>query len=60
MMIEASRAVGETRDTIYISPEQRKIDDFLDICTPSSKKEVKMVCWTAAQLKKFCPGMQFV
>ena len=43
MMIEASRAAGKTQDTIYISPEQHKIDDFLDICTPTSKKEVQMV-----------------
>ena len=57
MMIEASRAAGETKDTVYISPDQRKIDDFLDIRTPSSKKEVQMVCGKAAQLKKFCPGM---
>ena len=60
MMIEASRAAGETKDTVYISPDHRKINDFLDIRTPSSKKEVQMVCGTAAQLKKFCPGMQLV
>ena len=60
MMIEAGRSAGETQDTVYISPDQRKIDDFLDILTPSSKKEVQMVCGTAAQLKRFCPGMQLI
>ena len=54
MMIEAGRSAGETQDTVYISPDQRKIYDFLDILTPSSKKEVQMVCGTAAQLKRFC------
>ena len=28
MMIEATRSAGETQDTVYISPDQRKIDDF--------------------------------
>ena len=37
MMIEASRAAGETKDTVYISPDQHKIDDFLDIRTQSNK-----------------------
>ena len=46
--------------TVYISPEQRKIDNFLNIETPSSKRECQMICGTAAQLKRFCPGMQLV
>ena len=31
MLIEASKTAGETKDTVYISPDQHKIDDFLDI-----------------------------
>ena len=60
MMIEAGRSAGEAENTVYIRPEQRKIDDFLNILTPSSKKEVQMICGTAAQLKQFCPGMQLI
>ena len=60
MMIKAGRSAGETKDTVYISPDQRKIDDILDIITTSSKKEVQMVCGIAAQLKRFCPGMQLI
>ena len=48
MMIEAARFEGETADTVYISPEQRKIDDFLNILTPSSKK--KTFGWCVVQL----------
>ena len=60
-MIEAVGSVGEAHDnTVYISPEQRKIDDFLNIETPASKRECQMICGTAAQLKRFCPGMQLI
>ena len=59
MMVEAVGPVGEGLDsTVFISPEQKKIDDFLNIETPSTKKECQMIAGTAAQLKRFCPGMQ--
>ena len=44
--------------TVYISPDEQKINDFLDIKTPSTKKECQMIQGCAVQLKKFCPGMQ--
>ena len=59
MLVEAVRPVGEGLDnTVYISPDQQKINDFLEIKTPSSKKECQMIAGCAAQLKRFCPGMQ--
>ena len=41
-----------------ISPNEAKVADFLNIKTPSSKKEVQQICGMAAQMKRFCPGMQ--
>ena len=53
-------AVGplEGKSNVYISPDEQKVSDFLDIQTPSSKKECQMIAGCAAQLKRFCPGMQ--
>ena len=58
MMVEAVGPVGEGLDsTVYISPDQKKIADFLNIETPSTKKECQMIAGCAAQLKRFCLGM---
>ena len=39
MMIEAVGPVGEAHDnTVYISPQQQKVDDFLNIETSASNK----------------------
>ena len=60
-MIEVAGSVGEALDnTVYISPEQKKINDFLNIETPTSKRECQVILGTAAQLKRFCPGMQLL
>ena len=49
MIIEAVESAGEAEEnTVYISPEQRKIYDFLNIETPSSKRECQMICGTAS------------
>ena len=55
MLVEAVGPVGEGLDsTVYISPDEQKINDFLDIKTPSSKKECQMIAGCAAQ--KILPG----
>merc|ERR1711888_335138 len=53
-------AVGplEEDSNILISPDEQKVEDFLNLITPSSKKECQMLCGMAAQMKKFCQGMQ--
>ena len=48
----------EGRSNVMISPDEAKVADFLNIKTPSSKKEVQQICGMAAQMKRFCPGMQ--
>ena len=53
MVVEAVGPVGEGQSTVYISPDEQKINDFLDIKTPSTKKECQMIQGCAAQLKKF-------
>ena len=59
MVVEAVGPVGKgLNSTVYISPGEQKITDFLEIQTPSSKKEGQMIAGCAAQLNKFCPGMQ--
>ena len=57
VIIESARVKGDKQDTVYITPDQKKLDDFLDLETPASKTECQMICGTAAQLKKFLPGM---
>ena len=50
-----------TNRTLFISLQiRKKLDDFLDLETPASKKECQMICGTAAQLKKVVPGMQLM
>ena len=57
--MEAVGPVGEGLDsTVYISPDEQKIKDFLEIQTLSSKKECQMIAGCAAQLKRFCLVMQ--
>merc|ERR1711888_265078 len=48
----------EGRSDVLISPEQSKLDEFLDLERPRNKKDVQQLCGLAAQMKKFCPGMQ--
>ena len=48
----------EGQSNVNISPDEQKVSDFLDIQTPSTKKECQMIVGCAAQLKRFCPGMQ--
>ena len=59
MIVEAAGPVGDdVENTVLISPDDQKIKDFLEIETPSSKKECQMIAGCAAQLKRFCLGMQ--
>ena len=60
VLIESARAEGDKQDTVYITTDQKKLDDFLDLETPASKTECQMICGTAAKLKKFVPGMQLM
>ena len=48
----------EGRSDVLISPEQSKLDEFLDLERPRNKKDVQQLCGLAAQMKRFCPGMQ--
>merc|ERR1712208_241163 len=48
----------EGRNNVLISPDQAKVEEFLNIARPSNKKECQQVCSLAAQMKKFAPGMQ--
>merc|ERR1711891_74334 len=46
------------RSDVLISPDQTKLDEFLDLERPKNKKDCQQLCGLAAQMKKFCPGMQ--
>ena len=48
----------EGRSDVLISPDQAKLDEFIDLERPKCKKDVQQLCGLAAQMKKFCPGMQ--
>ena len=58
MVVESVGQLEEGQSTVYMSPDDQKVRDFLDIDIPSSKKECQMIQGCAAQLKCFCPGMQ--
>ena len=58
VVIESVGPLGEGQSNVNISPDEQKVAEFIDIQTPSSKKECQMIAGTAAQLKRFCPGMQ--
>ena len=58
VVIESVGPLGEGQSNVNISPDEQKVAEFIDIKTPSSKKECQMIAGTAAQLKRFCPGMQ--
>ena len=53
-------SVGESEDDndVFISADDKKLAEFLDISRPTSKRECQSVCGMAAQLKKFSPGLQ--
>ena len=40
----------EGRSNVMISPDEAKVADFLNIKTPSSKKEVQQICGMAAEM----------
>ena len=46
------------RSDVLISPDKAKLDEFLDLQRPRNKKDVQQLCGLAAQMKRFCPGMQ--
>merc|ERR1711888_385855 len=46
------------RSDVLISPDKAKLDECLDLERPRCKKDVQQFCGLAAQMKKFCPGMQ--
>ena len=48
----------EGRSDVLISPDQAKLDEFIDLERPKCMKDVQQLCGLAAQMKKFCPGMQ--
>ena len=53
-------SVGESdgENDVFISADDQKVADFLDISRPTTKREVQQICGMAAQLKKFAPGLQ--
>merc|ERR1712030_186338 len=48
----------EGNNDVLISPDEIKVAEFLNIATPTTKKEVQQICGMAAQMKKFAPRMQ--
>ena len=56
-MIEATRQQGDKSAGVYLSPTEEKLKTFLEISTPSSKKEVQRIGGLAAQLKRWTPGL---
>ena len=57
VVIEATRQQGDKSAGVYLSPIEEKLKTFLEISTPSSKKEVQRIGGLAAQLKRWTPGL---
>ena len=55
--IEALKQKGDTQRRVYLTPEDEKIQNFLDIKSPKTKTEVQRICGMAAQLKCWVPGL---
>ena len=58
--IEALKQRGDTETRVYLTPEDEKIQKFLDIEEPKTKKDAQMICGMAAQLKAWVPGLQLI
>ena len=58
--IEALKQRGDTETRVYLTPEDEKIQKFLDIEEPRTKKDAQMICGMAAQLKAWVPGLQLI
>ena len=58
--IEALKQQGYTETRVYLTPEDEKIQKFLDIEEPRTKKDAQMICGMAAQLKAWEPGLQLI
>lgn len=58
--IEALKQKGDTERRVYLTPEDEKIQNFLNIQSPKTKTEVQRICGMAAQLKSWVPCMQLI
>ena len=58
--IEALKQKGDTERRVYLTPEDEKIQNFLNIQSPKTKTEVQRTCGMAAQLKSCVPGLQLI
>ena len=57
-VIVESVGTVEGNNDLLISPDEMKVAEFLNIATPTTKKECQQICGMAAEMKKFAPGMQ--
>ena len=57
-VIVESVGESERENDVFISADDQKVEDFLDISRPTTKRECQQICGMAAQLKKFAPGLQ--
>ena len=57
-VIVESVGQADGENDVFISADEQKVADFLDIARPTTKREVQQICGMAAQLKKFAPGLQ--
>ena len=58
VQIEAARGQGTQASTVTMSPLQSKLDEFLDLETPTNRKHCLRIAGLCAQMKKFVPGLQ--
>lgn len=56
-VLEGTKAQGDQVEGVYISPTKDKLEAFLNISTPTCKKEVQRLGGMAAQMKRWCPGL---
>ena len=57
IVLEGTKAQGDPCEGVYISPTTDKLEAFLNISTPTCKREVQRLAGMAAQLKRWSPGL---
>ena len=59
VQLQGVKEKGDTTRRVYITPAERRLEEFLAIKTPTTKKEVQRVIGLANQLKRWVPELAF-
>ena len=58
--IEYRNQRGDDERRVYLSPQDEKMNNFLDIQSLKSKTEIQCICGMSSQLKSLVTGLQLI